>query len=682
MSRSVYNLRRRLGSIVCIFLFASCGRYPQDVEKALSVAGDNKENLIAVLEHYRGSDAPKYKAACFLIANMPYHESNTSINTPSVYSDYFEMVDSICQIYTDTSSNDSIRQMMAHKYALLPMPEQEPGKKDIEILPKDFLILNIDAAFKEWHQSPLLKKLNFDEFKELILPYRGANETLADSKSDLRKMMYDKLSRNGMNNIRKPIELYKKYVRQQQNMNKRIKTHIHIGTYDLFIPAFKMDCHNLTAITCNIFRACGIPVVYEFTTQWTDKDTRHYWCSSPDSAFTFHPYTPPYNNLGEDWDLNLKYAGKVYRMTFEAHKNTPYFLKAEGENTPKVFQQPTMIDVTPNYHICTEVVLPAPAVQENKLAYLSFFNTRGLNPVAWGCIDSKKHIVRYQNVPINMLFFPTYISDDGDMIEFDSPFVIRQDSVTGRFHKESISCNHKKKVFLHLLRKYPPKPYLVSYREKIKGSILLASNQEDGGYDTLFTLTQPPVPYWQRYEIDNNKRYRYYKLQTEDGSPINIAEYEFLAENDGLHHYSKPSLLPVKDSPHRYNSVADLYVKMEGTPMKSGPLCFQACDGNLDTYIESPWVGMKFTVPLCVKALQLYPRNARNVIEPDNNYQLLYYDTGEWIEYATVRSTYHYLDFDSVPGGTIYWLRNLDQGKEELPFFFDKGRQVFIQQNR
>lgn len=68
-----------------------------------------------------------------------------------------------------------------------------------------------------------------------------------------------------MDNIRKPIELYKKYVRLQKSLNKRINTNTHIGIYDLFIPSFKMDCHNLAAITCNIFRACGIPVVYEFT---------------------------------------------------------------------------------------------------------------------------------------------------------------------------------------------------------------------------------------------------------------------------------------------------------------------------------------------------------------------------------------------------------------------------------
>lgn len=114
--------------------------------------------------------------------------------------------------------------------------------------------------------------------------------------------------------------------------------------------------------------------------------------------------------------------------------------------------------------------------------------------------------------------------------------------------------------------------------------------------------------------------------------------------------------------------------------IKSGPLYLQACDGNPDTYIESSWFGIEFTPPVCAKALQLYPRNSRNGIEPNNHYQLLYFDNNKWIEHETVHSKYNYIDFDSIPSGTIYWLRNLDQGKEELPFFFPKDKQVFISQ--
>ncbi len=121
-------------------------------------------------------------------------------------------------------------------------------------------------------------------------------------------------------------------------------------------------------------------------------------------------------------------------------------------------------------------------------------------------------------------------------------------------------------------------------------------------------------------------------------------------------------------------------MKVKGAPIKSGPLYLQACDGNLDSYIESSWFGIEFAPPVCVRALQLYPRNARNGIEPNNNYQLLYFDKNKWIEHETACSRYNYIDFDSVPSGTIYWLRNLDHGKEELPFFFRKGKQIFISQ--
>lgn len=676
----MFSFKNIFTYVLYTFLFTSCGHYPKEVESALLSAGKNKENLTEVLDYYRNTDRQKYAAACYLIANMPYHRSKSLLSISTAYMEYFKKTDSINQVVPNAHSNDSIRQILADKYSTLPLPEQKPGKEDIEILTKDFLIHTIDAAFEEWHKSPLLKNLSFEEFKEWILPYRTTDEALINDKSSLRQMMYDKLSRNGMNDIHKPIDLYKKYVRQQRDINKRIVTNTHIGIYDLFIPAFKMDCHNQATITCNIFRACGIPVVYEFTPQWPDKDSRHYWCSSPDSAHIFHPYTPPYNNLGEDWELSLKYSGKVYRKTFGAQKNTPYFLKAEEEEVPDIFNHPTLIDVTPNYHVCTDISLPAPPISQNKLAYLSFFNTQELNPVAWGRINSQKQVVDYEKIPVNMLFFPTYISENGQLTEFDTPFILRQDSTTGKINKENISCNHQKKITLHLLRKYPHKPHLVSYRKNIKNALLLASHTISGPYDTLYILPEVPVPYWQRYKINNSKEYRYYKLQTKDMSPIHIAEYEFLAEKKGLHAYSTPSQLPVFDSLLNYASSVHTYVKVKGKSMKSGPLYFQACDGNLDTFIESPWFGMEFTTPVCIKALQLYPRNARNGIEPNNNYLLLYYDQGKWVEHATAYSTYNYLDFYSVPSGTIYWLRNLDQGKEELPFFFHKGQQVFINQ--
>lgn len=44
----------------------------------------------------------------------------------------------------------------------------------------DYLINNIDHAFKVWKHRPWNKTLGFDDFCELILPYRIGNEPLSD----------------------------------------------------------------------------------------------------------------------------------------------------------------------------------------------------------------------------------------------------------------------------------------------------------------------------------------------------------------------------------------------------------------------------------------------------------------------------------------------------------------------
>lgn len=45
-----------------------------ELEQALKLSGENRNALEAVLAHYK-HDSLKYRAACFLIKNMPYHYS-------------------------------------------------------------------------------------------------------------------------------------------------------------------------------------------------------------------------------------------------------------------------------------------------------------------------------------------------------------------------------------------------------------------------------------------------------------------------------------------------------------------------------------------------------------------------------------------------------------------------------
>lgn len=148
--------------------------------------------------------------------------------------------------------------------------------------------------------------------KEFILPYRTTNEYPLMKRSQIRKMYEKILLDSLLGTIHESVEWYKIYVDKCRWLNKYVKPKEHMGIYDLFVPRFKMDCHNMTNWSCNVLRACGIPAVYEFTPKWLDRDSKHYWCNSPDSTGIIQPYTAPGNNLREDWDSNIKYCGKVY----------------------------------------------------------------------------------------------------------------------------------------------------------------------------------------------------------------------------------------------------------------------------------------------------------------------------------------------------------------------------------
>lgn len=60
--------------LVVVLLFCACSK-PDYLEYALQQAGENRVELEKVLNFYRQNpaDSLKYKAACFLIENMPYY---------------------------------------------------------------------------------------------------------------------------------------------------------------------------------------------------------------------------------------------------------------------------------------------------------------------------------------------------------------------------------------------------------------------------------------------------------------------------------------------------------------------------------------------------------------------------------------------------------------------------------
>lgn len=113
-----------------------------------------------VLRHYsqRPADSLKYKAACFLIENMPGHGwyEGEELNQ------YQRWLDSV---YPD---KESIFKSLLYE-AFFQQPQATDSLvryEDIEHLDSNFLITHIDSTFSAISKRPWLHTLSFEQFCE------------------------------------------------------------------------------------------------------------------------------------------------------------------------------------------------------------------------------------------------------------------------------------------------------------------------------------------------------------------------------------------------------------------------------------------------------------------------------------------------------------------------------------
>ncbi len=157
-----------------VFLFL---KNPSQIDIALDLAKENRDELEKVLSHYKKEekDSLKYKAALFLIENMPGHYSYNGNDIFDYYNDIAPILDSKISA---KEKKDTI-EFIASQYPNL----RQNIIEDIYFISSDFLIKNIEDAFSLW-KKPWAKHLTFDQFCEYLLPYKYAELQILDNWRD------------------------------------------------------------------------------------------------------------------------------------------------------------------------------------------------------------------------------------------------------------------------------------------------------------------------------------------------------------------------------------------------------------------------------------------------------------------------------------------------------------------
>ena len=158
-------MRHILSVILLLTFVSSCSsQLDEQLAYALDLSKDNKPELEKVIDHYAYC-RQKHEAACWLIANMPGHSTMWSEGI---------------QAFADSVMRQRLSQERGNQLwdSLLRISSQPHKQRDIETLSAEFLIDNIDRAFKTWEESPWRDEVNVDRFKKFVLPYRSDNELL------------------------------------------------------------------------------------------------------------------------------------------------------------------------------------------------------------------------------------------------------------------------------------------------------------------------------------------------------------------------------------------------------------------------------------------------------------------------------------------------------------------------
>lgn len=147
-------------------LFCSCSHKSlSPLEEVYKLAGSNKKELMRVIRHYSTDpvDSLRLKAAEFLILNMV-----------GKYSEYYEAPwqDVATLNMRWSSSSDKEKVLKTYKVG------ETIRRDDLIHVKADYLISNIDLAFRVWEDKPWGKHISFDTFCEEILPYRIGTEPL------------------------------------------------------------------------------------------------------------------------------------------------------------------------------------------------------------------------------------------------------------------------------------------------------------------------------------------------------------------------------------------------------------------------------------------------------------------------------------------------------------------------
>lgn len=639
-------------------LFAACSDRAA-LEHALRYAGNNRAELEAVMDHYGAdpADSLKLRAAKYLIKNMPYHMSYPA----EAYAEYCHEMDSL---FRNSENDDTLVAAAATEISARYEPRLKPVF-DILNITAEYLIWNIDYSFRMWEESDFLQHITFDEFCEYVLPYKCLEyQPMTKWKEEWRDIWRGELDQIKQidelrYNVRRATEAVTYVYRDNDSMLRMKVRQIggmnHVDILDLSTLAVQpygtcLERSRLGIMNC---RSKALPVSFDFTPNWADRNGPHYW----NNVYVSRRRSPdfePFSDYPGAYHYPDNPMGKVFRLTYAPH---PLLLEVieKGHRIPKSMSQLFVRDVTSEYGRVTDIKvdLLRDADTGNGYAYLAVFNNSEWIPMDICKIKRRK--ARFNDVQLDILYVvATY--DDGNVTPISYPFIV---NVRGEV--EYIIPSDDRKQDMRVNRKFPSFSHIYDIKQYIRGGVIEADN--DPSFPNPEVMAEFPAEPVMAGEarIDCETPFRYWRLRSSAENSSDFAELYFY-DRDSMRRVSGKLIYPdvrVRDKNH-------------DTPQ-------YICDGDPLTYFAVQntdvfrWVGFDFGQPIPMSKIAYIRRGDGNAICPGDEYELYYWYAGKWDLLDRQVAETVYLDFKNVPADGLYFIKSLSRGVQNRTFIYKNG---------
>lgn len=636
--------------------------YASSLEVALRAAKSNRSELEKVLHHYQRTpdDSLKYKAARYLIENMPFYSYSVGeqLNNYKLYYLWLkegkgkspeEVADSVKKVFGPIGS--TIR------------------KRDILEIDSAYLCNNIEWAFKVWQEQPWGKNISFDCFCEYILPYRIDDEALAY----WREIYYEKYN-SLLDSLRISNTLDKEdpvvaasYLIERLPNKEHIFTSVtptsfgHIGPE--YVQYLSGSCREVTDFCVYLFRALGIPCAIDFIPMSGSGSAGHFWLVTWDKNGEDYKmdFPEPLQLVRKSWWYAMDMSAKMYRYTFSVNRGVYESMAAYGEELYPFWRLPKFKDVTHGYaqYYKKEMKIPSERIykekRDGKIAYLCLSSRDRWIPVDWTEYDRNNLVFRNLKKS-SIMRVATY--ENGSLHFVTDPFIV--DGWTNKSHYYSAG-GEKQDVVLYAKSNIDTENL---FRDRMIGGVFEGSNRADfADKDTLFLIQSKPYRLRTVVKSWSDKKYRYLRYVGPENASCNVAEIAFYEPNDTIALKGKVLGTPgcsQQDGSHEYTN---------------------AFDGKTWTsfdYIEPTggWTGLDAGKEVQVDRIVYTPRNRDNYIRPGDTFELFYCD-GDWKSAGMMIATTDSLVYRNIPKDVLLLLRNHTRGVDERIFVYENGTQAW-----